>query len=343
MTVTPADDLAGARHRFLDALGAVDRDGALAVVDGLLAAGVAPRDVLSGLIGEAQREVGERWQCGDWNVAQEHAATAISESAIALVAARRSVRSADRPRAGKVAVACVDGEWHALPARLVAETLADLDWDVTYLGASVPASHLVQFLHDTGPDVVALSCSLPSNLPAARRVIAAARSAGVPVVVGGRGFGADDSRARALGANGWAPDPVTAARLVADWEPDLGPVPASTHPAAVEADRLVSRLPLLVDAVGDALADVPGLADATERGALDPEVDLDHLLRALAAGMLLPDPSIVDESVAWWATVLTARGVAPADAGRVAGLTADVLDRHDLPVAAAALRAAATP
>jgi hypothetical protein len=53
------------------------------------------------------------------------------------------------------------------------------------------------------------------------------------------------------------------------------------------------------------------------------------------------DPSIVDESVAWWATVLTARGVAPADAGRVAGLTADVLDRHDLPVAAAALRAAA--
>jgi methanogenic corrinoid protein MtbC1 len=340
MTVTGTGDLASARQRFLAALGDVDRDAALRVVADLLDAGVPPRQVLAELVAESQRTVGELWQCGDWNVAQEHAATAISEAAVALVAARRRPREDGVPSSGRVAVACVDGEWHALPARLVAETLADLGWDVTYLGASVPASHLAQFLHDTGPDVVALSCSLPSNLPAARDVIVAARSAGVPVVVGGRGFGPDDTRARALGADGWAPDPVAASELVARWEPALSSPPASGHPAGVEADRLVSRLSGLVDEIAAELDELPGLRAASRRGALDPEVDLEHLLRALAAGMLLPDPTIVTESVSWWTTVLVARGVPAEAAARVAGIAADVLDRSGLEVAAAALRAA---
>jgi len=342
VTTLETPDLSAARDGFLDALSRIDGPAALRLVGGLLDAGVPAGRVLSDVVAESQRVVGELWQCGDWNVAQEHAATAISEAAVALVASRRRPREPGTPIAGKVAVACVDGEWHALPARLVAETFADLGWEITYLGASVPASHLAQFLHDTGPDVVALSCSLPSNLLAARDVIAAARSAGVPVVVGGRGFGSDDRRARALGADGWAPDPESASRLLLGWDPALEGIPVISHPAAVEADRLVSNLAPVVDEVTAELEELPGLQEAVRRGALDPQVDVQHLLRALGAGMLLPDPSIVSEAVSWWTTVLVARGVPEEAATRVAEIAAEALDDAGLAVAAASLRAATT-
>ena len=36
-------------------------------------------DVVQGLLGSAQAEVGRRWEANQWSVADEHAATAISE------------------------------------------------------------------------------------------------------------------------------------------------------------------------------------------------------------------------------------------------------------------------
>ncbi|WP_241825390.1 cobalamin B12-binding domain-containing protein [Micromonospora sp. CB01531] len=106
----------------------------------------------------------------------------------------------------------MDGEWHALPARLVAEVLRLRGWQVTFLGASVPAAHMVSYLHRYDAYAVALACALPLRLPHAHRMIEAYRRADVPVVVGGRGFGDDGRWARRLGVP-WAPD---AADLVAD-------------------------------------------------------------------------------------------------------------------------------
>ncbi|GAA3132590.1 hypothetical protein GCM10017687_55690 [Streptomyces echinatus] len=54
-------------------------------------------------------------------------------------------------------VGCVDGEWHAFPARLVAQVLRLRGWQVDYLGARTPTSHLVAHLHLTNPDAVLLS------------------------------------------------------------------------------------------------------------------------------------------------------------------------------------------
>jgi hypothetical protein len=73
-------------------------------------------------------------------------------------------------------------------------------------------------------------------------------------------------------------------------------------------------------------------AEAAAVRALLP-VDVGDQVRAL------PLPLAVDGAAA--GLLVGGSGREPADAGRVAGLTADVLDRHDLPVAAAALRAAA--
>ncbi len=87
------------------------------------------------------------------------------------------------------AVACVDGEWHSLPAKLFAEVIALHGWEVRYLGPGVPGPHLISYFHQYGPDVVAVSCSLPTRLTMAHGTIRAAHEAAVPVLAGGADFG----------------------------------------------------------------------------------------------------------------------------------------------------------
>jgi methanogenic corrinoid protein MtbC1 len=167
-------------------------------------------DVLLGLVGPAQERVGLLWQTGEWSVAQEHAATRINERVVAAVGA--SGRGGGRR--GHVVLGCLDGEWHALPGRIVAEVLRQHGWRVTFLGASVPPAHLISYLHEEGPDLLAVSCALPVHLRGAHMTIMAAQRTGTPVLAGGPGFGPDGRWARRLGVDAFAATALDAVALL---------------------------------------------------------------------------------------------------------------------------------
>ncbi|MEV0157251.1 cobalamin-dependent protein [Micromonospora sp. NPDC050686] len=292
--------------RYLDCLAEADEYAAIEVALGLLDAGVPAERVLLDLVAPAQVEVGERWARNEWSVAQEHAATHISERVVAAIAGRAN----PRPTRGRVVVACMDGEWHALPPRLVAEVLRLRGWQVTFLGASVPVAHLVSYLHRHDAHAVALACALPMRLPHAHRMIEACRRSDVPVVVGGRGFGEDGRWARRLGV-AWAPDAPTAADLVAD-ERTLRRLPPAqpSHLAGDEYGGLVKRRGELIDSALAELRDrVPGMSAYT--GAqLDSTVsDLGYIVDFLAAALYVDDASLFTEFVRWLVEILTSRGV----------------------------------
>ncbi|MEK8174803.1 B12-binding domain-containing protein [Streptomyces sp. M19] len=97
----------------------------------------------------AQYRIGEDWARDRITVIQEHAATAISERAVAALAVR--TRGSARPTLGRLTVACVEGEWHALPARLVAQVMALHGWHVTFLGAHVPTRNSWTTCAPSGP------------------------------------------------------------------------------------------------------------------------------------------------------------------------------------------------
>jgi methanogenic corrinoid protein MtbC1 len=292
---------------YLALLAEADEDGAIGLAVDLLDRGVPAERLLLDVVAPAQVEVGVRWQRNEWNVAQEHAATHISERVVAAVSAQ--VRP--RATAGRVVVACVDGEWHALPARLLAEVLRLNGWKVSFLGASVPAPHLVSYLRQHGPDAVAVSCALPTRLPVARRLIAAAKAVDVPVLAGGRGFGPGARWAGRLGADRWAATAPEAVRALADWPP-----PATTPAPPVSTDDedalITRRRQELVDGALDALAEhFPPLRDYTapQRDAtLD---DLGHIVDFLAASVLVDDPTLFTDFIHWLALVLRSRHVPP--------------------------------
>ncbi|WP_019873281.1 cobalamin-dependent protein [Sporichthya polymorpha] len=320
MTVTEAALSADVRDRYWDALSRGDRTAAVAAALGELERGVPAIRIFDELVRPAQLEVGRQWATNSWGVAREHVATSISEDVVAALGAR----TAAGPARGRIVVTCVEGEWHALPARILSESLRLSGWDVSYLGASVPTPHLVSYLHDLGPDLVALSCSVSTSLQRARRMIEAARGAGVPVLAGGRGFGPDGRWALALGANGWAPDPTAALELIESdaWPSFTDQAPPLEHPDDAHV-RLRAAHGDLVDATMAELARVfpPMAAYDSEQRARTVE-DIGYILDFLTTALFLDDVELFTDFVGWLAEILTARGV-PAAAVRL-GL--DALD-----------------
>jgi methanogenic corrinoid protein MtbC1 len=137
------------------------------------------------VVQEAQREIGRLWQEGRVGIAQEHMATAISQ----LMLAHLYQLATAKPSNGKrVVVACVEGELHEFPARLSADTLELAGFEVRFLGADVPTESLLKLIAALKPDLVALSVTMPFNIPSLRTAVAQLReqSGGkVPIAVGG--------------------------------------------------------------------------------------------------------------------------------------------------------------
>ena len=101
-------------------------------------------------------------------VADEHAASAAVDDLLVRLGA-----TAESPSGPAVVVASAEHDAHALGGRVVASALALEGYRVMFLGASLPAADLADFLDMQQPFALALSCSIPTALVGAARSIAA--------------------------------------------------------------------------------------------------------------------------------------------------------------------------
>lgn len=295
----------GPLRAYQQALAADDAVAARALMQRLLAQGMTPITILTDVVAAAQRDVGVRWQRGEWTVAREHAATAIAVAATEAVA--RHVQRTP-PTRGRVLVACAEREWHALPAMIIACALRTAGWDSVPLGAATSPVRLNQYLQDNGPEAVAVSCSMLGSLPATRRFIEASTAVGVPIVVGGPAFGYDDVRARALGATAWAPDAQGAVTAIANLPAVVAaaaPLPAA---AAAEQANLEHDHRHVVAALRAAWSLTAEPPPGLDIGQVVDDV-LNQLLHAVSAALLTGDSRPVPETAAWIADLMATRGV----------------------------------
>ncbi len=271
---------------YFDALGRGDPVAATDLVMDLLESGASLSEIVHDVVAPAQTRVGELWERGEWSVAQEHTATAVAEAAVSalwVMTARRQLRGGPR-----VALACAEGEWHALAPRLAAALAAEAGADVTVLGPSMPVDHLRRRLEVGDIDVLALSCTVPANLLGAARCVAAAHVAGLAVIVGGRAFAGRRQRAAAIGADLLASDPQ---RL-------------SEPPPAAGDDVVVPEEALRLDAVPDTTVDelLARVVRAAPELAGLPAVHRDRtreyvhwIVRSTGAAVLAGDSTVLDD------------------------------------------------
>ncbi|HEX8243397.1 MAG TPA: cobalamin-dependent protein, partial [Longimicrobium sp.] len=159
------------------------------------------------------REIGRLWQENQITVADEHLATAITQSAMARLYDRLFAGAGDQ---GPLLVAaCADSERHEVGLRMVCDLLEMEGWDTVFLGPTVPLDDLVRMVRERRPQVVALSAAIAPNVPRVAQAIRAIREAlpgGAPLIaVGGRAFSEDPELATRLGADLTAGDAAEAA------------------------------------------------------------------------------------------------------------------------------------
>lgn len=297
---------AGAHTRYVDCLQRRDAAAALQVAMSLLDSGAGVDGVLA-MLADAQHEVGDRWARNEWTIADEHAATAITDRVAAVIAASVVEPAVHQP----VTVVCVEGEWHTLPARTLADRLRARRWDVRFLGGSIPGRDLHLHLAGERPLALAISASIPMFLPGALETVMAAHAQGIPVIAGGRAFGEDPLRAVAVGADGWAADPAEADEVLHRWAAEgCGPL-TEPDPARVDAySSLRGDRAQVVQHAGRSLeGHLPYLKEATPTQRQRTHEDLEYTLAFVEAAVLTGDDRIVAEYFPWLAGILAARHV----------------------------------
>ncbi|MCH1868795.1 B12-binding domain-containing protein [Nocardioides sp. CFH 31398] len=319
-----------------------DRHASLAAVRRLRASGLTAAQIVADHVVPAQRLIGDLWLAGEWTVAEEHAATAISEGVVHWLGSFSDPPSSDRPL---VLVSCLEKEQHALPALIVSEALVEAGYRVNYLGGSPDPDDLVLQVVRLRPRAVLFSGSLTSSLGRQKRLMAQIGTLGLPVIVGGAGFGSDGSRAEALGATAWCASPAHAVEL-------LRTLPERTErlrmPEPTMADEeaawIEEHRAQIAGYVVAGLRDADHFSDELARSARGWLAELeglaDHLVGCLSAALVTGDETIMVEAHSWLAQVLVARDVDTVLLVEAWSLLAESLRGH--PLARAAVASAAS-
>lgn len=291
-------------RQYFDAVSAPDAVGAAEMLDEALTRGLSASSLITDVLARAQRTVGEKWMRGEWSVADEHAATAVTKQVLAAVAPTLA-----RPRAGlRVVVACAEGEWHSLPARLAGELLRADDLEVSLLGAGISTERMSQYLDGTAPDVLALSATVTTSLIGAARSIASARAVGVPVVVGGAAWGEGQRRAQALGAH-LRLDDIRDIRSRLEEIRTIEPSPLPVVPGETHWLAEIPRETVAAALNGRSVEERPP-SDLSEERRAEEHKELRWVAQHTAAAVLCDDATIVSDVLHWLLAMKEARGLA---------------------------------
>lgn len=168
--------------------------------------GVPLREIYDGVLCPALRELGRMWHMGEITVAEEHFASTTTLMAMSRLAAHLP----RKPANGRTLLAaCVQGNTHEIGLRMVADHFEMEGWRSVYLGADVPAEDLVLAVEDFGPDLIALSAMICTQVQPLADTIAGIRAlpSATPVVVGGGMFAHCPTLWRDVGADACAATP----------------------------------------------------------------------------------------------------------------------------------------
>ena len=140
------------------------------------------------MLGGVLAEMGERWRAGRVTILQEHMASGRLSRALARISDALPVQ----PGAPRCALACAEGDRHALGLSLVEVALREAGWATLWAGQDTPANALADLARGKGAEMIAVSASAATVDAAGLRVQAevlgeACSASGVALCLGGSG------------------------------------------------------------------------------------------------------------------------------------------------------------
>lgn len=178
-----------------------DERGAAEIMETVLRSGHDLYFLYLQVLAPAMGAIGARWAAGNLEIFVEHRASNIALRLIGQFGPRFARRGVSK---GTVVLGSPADEMHTLSTSMVADLIRFEGWNVSDVGANMPAEAFAEAIRQ-GEDVVAvcIGVTMPGSLPAAQATIGAIRKVvprDLPILVGGSGV-ASDEVARELGAD----------------------------------------------------------------------------------------------------------------------------------------------
>ena len=205
---------------LFDAILDGDVESAKSNVQKALDAQLNPTIILNEGMIAAMREVGCRFEAGEYFVPEMLIAARAMQSGMAIL--KPHLQQADVKSNGKVLIGTVKGDLHDIGKNLVVLMLEGAGFEVKDLGVDVPVEKFIQAAQGEKPDIVAMSALLTTTMQMMKQTIEAFSTAGlrnkVKIMIGGAPV--TEAFASEIGADGFSLDAsravATAKALVSD-------------------------------------------------------------------------------------------------------------------------------
>ena len=202
--------------RLFDAVLEGNFDGVKTNVQAALDANLDPNVILNEGMIAAMREVGTRFEAGEYYVPEMLIAARAMQTGMAIL--KPYLQQTDRKSSGKVVIGTVKGDLHDIGKNLVSLMLEGAGYEIVDLGVDVPAEEFVKQVTNIKPDIVGMSAFLTTTMPSMNTTIDALTAAGlrnhIKVIIGGAPV--TEAYAHQIEADGFSPDASRAVHVVND-------------------------------------------------------------------------------------------------------------------------------
>jgi 5-methyltetrahydrofolate--homocysteine methyltransferase len=178
-----------------------------------LDAKLPPDEILNTGLIAAMKEVGARFEAGDFYVPEMLIAARAMQAGLAIL--KPHLVSGGIQSAGRVVIGTVKGDLHDIGKNLVSMMLEGAGFEIVDLGTDVAPEKFVAAIKENNAGLLGMSALLTTTMSNMKLVLAALKEAGVreqvKVMIGGAPV--TDSFAKEIGADGYAPDASRAVTL----------------------------------------------------------------------------------------------------------------------------------
>jgi 5-methyltetrahydrofolate--homocysteine methyltransferase len=178
-----------------------------------LEAKLPPDEILNTGLIAAMKEVGARFEAGDFYVPEMLIAARAMQAGLAIL--KPHLVSGGIQSAVRVVIGTVKGDLHDIGKNLVSMMLEGAGFEIFDLGTDVPPEKFIAAIKENNAGLLGMSALLTTTMSNMKLIMAALKEAGVreqvKVMIGGAPV--TESFAREIGADGYAPDASRAVTL----------------------------------------------------------------------------------------------------------------------------------
>ncbi len=184
-----------------------------ALVSQALETKIPPDEILNGGLIAAMKEVGARFEAGEFYVPEMLIAARAMQSGLAIL--KPHLVQSGVESAAKVVIGTVKGDLHDIGKNLVAMMLEGAGFEIIDLGTDAAPEKFVSAVQENNASLIGISALLTTTMSNMKLVIASLKDAGlrdsVKVMIGGAPV--TEAFAKEIGADGFAPDASRAVAL----------------------------------------------------------------------------------------------------------------------------------